>query len=118
MRTIDYRLSTTDYLTSVDSPFLSGHAIARERRIHPSGILRREAAHLVERLEILRGQFDVTRFEIVLELFHVARAEDHARHGVLREDPRKRDLRHTRGLTLRDAGKHIQDVECPILVDG
>src|SRR6186713_616776 len=50
---------------------LAGPSIGAER-IQPRWILRRELADLVELADVVGGELDVDRFQVVVELRHVA----------------------------------------------
>src|SRR6185437_13691543 len=68
------------------------HRVANKLR-KPIGIDRRRPGEHVERRELIGGEMELGRGEIVVELLRLRRADDHTRHDLLRKQPGDRRLR-------------------------
>ena len=103
----------TKLSVSDQAPLFTGLAVGGQS-IHPLGILRREPADVVERLQFLGGQLQLDRFQVVFELRELAGADDHAGDRLLREHPRERHLRDADRVSARHVGRAHREWRMPV----
>ena len=87
------------------------------KRQHPGGVRRRRCAHLVEPFDLVVGEGQLRRAQIVHELVHPLGADDDAGDGLLRQQPGQRHLRHRRAVGLGNRPRDVEDVEGLFLVE-
>jgi len=107
-----------DSLSLLSLPLaLSRPAISALAGKHPLRIFDREAADLIEALEVVGAEGDVDGAEVVGQLIGVLGADDHAGDGGLMQEPGEGDLRHRGVEFLGHRANDIEDVEGAVLVD-
>src|ERR1700683_2573157 len=83
---------------------------------HPPWILWGKIADFIQPPELVLGEGDFDRRQIVLKLVAALRANDDRSHHRLRQEPCERDTCRTTLVRLRDRRHRIQDLPGPLFV--
>src|SRR5271155_6038535 len=85
-------------------------------RQHPPWILGRKSADLIQLPELVLGECEFDRREIVLKLVEAFRANDDRGYHRLCQQPCKRDACRTTAVCFRDRSHHVEDIPGPLFV--
>src|SRR5271170_4070224 len=85
-------------------------------RQHPPWIFRGKSADLIQLPELVLGECELDRRQIVLKLVDAFRANDDRGYHRPCQEPCERETCRTAFVCFRDRSHHVEDVPGPLLV--
>src|SRR6266403_3279288 len=85
-------------------------------RQHPPWILRGKSADLIQLPELVLGECEFDRREIVLKLVEAFRANDDRGYHRLYQEPCERETCRTTSMCFRHRSHHVEDLPGPLFV--
>ncbi len=86
-------------------------------RDHPAGIFLGQRAPRVQRRQLAPRQHQFRRGDVVLQLLGRLRADQHAGHGLLRQQPGRGHARRGDAVRLGDRPQRLEHLVQPVVID-